>query len=103
MRVQRDRRPVAEPLADNQVDGADHAVRAYNVPSYGMLLDNEAQSLEQCGSRARVRGAIAWRIVGRNFDEFCEETRLCLTLPLQKGVHPGMRGVCCEIAHEAFA
>jgi hypothetical protein len=52
-----------EALADDEVRGADHAVRQHRLARDLVTLDREAQALEELGRAHGMRLAISRRIV----------------------------------------
>jgi len=74
--VERDRRPVAESLAHDEVRHGDHSMGTRKLCGYRIALDLKAETFEQRGGALGDCGAIPRRIIGRNPDELSEEPRL---------------------------
>ena len=68
MRVESNRRSVAEAPAYDKIDGTDHVVRAHDFLGNRMALDGKPKIFEKCRRPHGVRRAIAGRIVGRCLD-----------------------------------
>jgi hypothetical protein len=69
MRVQGNHWAGTEPMPDDEVGGADHAMRAGDIVRHFMAFNGEAETFQQqCGGFG-MGGAIAGRVVGWHADE----------------------------------
>ena len=98
VRVQRDRRSRAEPLAHDQIGCADHAVRLHQVLGHRVPLHAQPELLEQYGRALGMTRAVARRIVRGHFDQLGEQARLRPVLP---GAELGERAPEVEVACHA--
>ena len=73
MGIERDHRPRAEAVTDDQVGDAGHAGGRDRRGGHRMGLDRKAEPLEQRAGARRMRGAVARRVVGRDSHQLGQE------------------------------
>ena len=82
--VERDDRPVAEAMADDQVRDALHARRFHHGSRHVVRFDRQTQLLQQLPHAAGMGGAIAGRIVARHLHQLGQKCGLARKLAIDE-------------------